>query len=153
MIQYFFHIGESLKVFFYPCFLSVIIVAYSLLLIVFFQATFSLPSTWLLFFVFFCQVFRFCVIAVVPWSLRIWESVFYPQTFFALDSFSVVGVCTATICFSRLPWVWQFSLKVSRASCCSSKHSLGLTVCLNHTAVHELNIQLRALFKHDKFFY
>ena len=39
--------------------------------------------------------------------LRIWESVFYSRAFFTLYSFML---------FSRLPWGWQFNLKVSRAS-------------------------------------
>ena len=34
--------------------------------------------------------------------------------------------------FLRLIWSWQFNLKISRASCWSSNHSRGLTICLNH---------------------
>ena len=35
--------------------------------------------------------------------------------------------------FSRFPWGRQFNLKVSRASCWSSKHSPDPTNCLDHT--------------------
>ena len=35
--------------------------------------------------------------------------------------------------FSRFPWGQQFNLKVSQASCWSSKHSPGMTICLNHS--------------------
>ena len=61
---------------------------------------------------------------LLPWVLRIWESVFYSQAFFTLHSFLLV---------SRPPWGRQFSLKVSRASCWSSKQSPGLIICLNHS--------------------
>ena len=60
----------------------------------------------------------------------------YSYSFFTLSSFSP---CTLS-CLSKLPWDWHFNLKVSRASCCSSKHSSGSTVCFNHTAIHKLNI-------------
>ena len=56
--------------------------------------------------------------------LQIWESVFYSQAFFALHSFLLL---------SRPPWGRQFTLKVSRASCWSAKHSYGPTICLNHS--------------------
>ena len=36
-------------------------------------------------------------------------------------------------CFQGFPGSWQFNFKVSRASCWSSKHSLGPTICLNHS--------------------
>ena len=55
--------------------------------------------------------------------LRIWENVFYSQAFLTLHPFLLV---------SRPPCDRQFSLKVSRASCWSSKHSPHLTICLNH---------------------
>ena len=45
------------------------------------------------------------------------------RRFFTLHSFLLV---------SRPPWGRQFNLKVSRASCWSSKHSPGPTICLNH---------------------
>ena len=44
--------------------------------------------------------------------------------FFTLHSFLLV---------SRLPWGRQFNIKVIRASCCSSKHSPGPAICLNHS--------------------
>ena len=59
----------------------------------------------------------------LPQVLRIWESVFYLQAFFTLHP----------SCFLRLPWRHQFNIKVRRSSCCGSKHSRGLTICLNHT--------------------
>ena len=61
---------------------------------------------------------------LLPQVLLIWESVFYSQVFFTLHSFLLV---------SRTPWGRQFNLKVSRASCWSSKHSPGPTICLNHS--------------------
>ena len=60
----------------------------------------------------------------LPRVLRIWYSVFISQAFFTVHFF---------LLFSRLPWGGQFNLKVSRASYWSSKHSLGLTICLNHS--------------------
>ena len=39
--------------------------------------------------------------------------------------------------FSRRSWGRQFNLKVSRASCCGSKHSPGPTICLNHIALRK----------------
>ena len=35
--------------------------------------------------------------------------------------------------FQGFPGSWQFNLKVSRASCWSSKHSLNPAICLNHS--------------------
>ena len=52
-----------------------------------------------------CEVPRFCV--VVSWVLRIWESVFYAQSFFTLNSFLLL---------SRLPWDRQFCFEGCRAS-------------------------------------
>ena len=60
----------------------------------------------------------------LPQMLWIWKSVFYSQAFFYLALFTA---------FSRLPWGQQFNLTVSRASCWSSKHSPGPTICLNHS--------------------
>ena len=48
---------------------------------------------------------------------------FYFSGAFSLHSFLLV---------LRLPWSRKFNLKVSRASCWSSKHSHGPTICLNH---------------------
>ena len=45
----------------------------------------------------------------------------------------------------------HFNLKVSRASCCSSKHSPDATACLNHTAIRKFYVHGRALFKHEKY--
>ena len=59
----------------------------------------------------------------LPLVLWIWESVSYSQALFTLYSFLLI---------SRFPWGWQFNLKVRRASCWSLKHSLGLTIYLNH---------------------
>ena len=36
-------------------------------------------------------------------------------------------------CFQGFPVSWQFNLKVSRASCWSSKCTLGPTICLNYS--------------------
>ena len=40
--------------------------------------------------------------------------------------------------FSRIPWGQQFNLKVSRASCWSSKHSPSPTICLNHSNLQKI---------------
>ena len=45
----------------------------------------------------------------------------------------------------------HLNLKVSRASCCSSKHSPDATACLNHTAIHKCDVHERAQFKHEKY--
>ena len=58
----------------------------------------------------------------LPRVLRNWESDFYSQVLFTLYSF---------LMFSRLCWSRQFHLKVSRASCWSSKHSPDTAICLN----------------------
>ena len=48
--------------------------------------------------------------------------------------FFISGVSLHTLLLLiRLPWDRQFNLKVSRASCWSSKHSTGPTICLNHS--------------------
>ena len=60
----------------------------------------------------------------LPQVLWTWESIFYFLVFFTLLSFLLV---------LRLPWDGQFNLKVSRASCWSSKHSPSPTICLNHS--------------------
>ena len=67
----------------------------------------------------------FFTVALLPQVLRIWESVFYSQTFFILHSF---------LRSSRLPWDWQFSLEGCRTSHWGSKHrpvpSIWITQCL-----------------------
>ena len=55
---------------------------------------------------------------LLPRVLRIWEGVFYFQTFFTLHSFLLL---------SRPPQAGQFTLKGSRASCWSLRHSPGPT--------------------------
>ena len=40
---------------------------------------------------------------------------------------------TPSCFFQSFSGSWQFNLKVSRASCWSSKHSPGPTICLNHS--------------------
>ena len=59
----------------------------------------------------------------LPRVLRVWESDFYSQAFFTLHSFLLV---------LRPPCGRKFNLKVSSASCWSSKHSPGPAICLNH---------------------
>ena len=58
-------------------------------------------------------------LVILPWVLRIWESVFYSQAFFSLHSLLLV---------SRPPRGWQFNLKVSRVSCWYFRNSPGLTI-------------------------
>ena len=67
----------------------------------------------------------------LPRVLRIWESGFYSQVLFTSHSFLLV---------SRLPWSWQLNLKVSRASCWSSKHNPGPTICLTHSNSQNLSV-------------
>ena len=59
--------------------------------------------------------------------LRFWEDVFYPQAFFALRSFPTF---LAQPTFQGLPGIGQFFLEVCRASCWSTKHKPGPSVCL-----------------------
>ena len=54
---------------------------------------------------------------------------FYSQAFFTLHSFLLL---------SRPPWDRQFTLKGSRASCWSSKHSPGPTIVLNYSNPQEV---------------
>ena len=70
---------------------------------------------------------------LLPWELRIWESAFYSRMFFYL------GLLSA---FLRLPWDRQFDLKVSRASCWSSKHTTGPAICLNHSNPQKIHVWL-----------
>ena len=71
-----------------------------------------------------CQVIGHKVLPThpLPRVLWIWGSVFYSQAFFTLHSFLLV---------LRLPWRQQFNLKVSRASCWSSKHSPSQAIASN----------------------
>ena len=41
--------------------------------------------------------------------------------------------CTPSCCFQGFPGRRQLNLKISRASCWSSKHGPVLTICLNHS--------------------
>ena len=66
-------------------------------------------------------------LVILPWQLRIWESVFYSQAFFTLHSFLLV---------SRPPWGRQFNL----TSCWSSKHSSGPAICLNNSNPQKIYI-------------
>ena len=67
---------------------------------------------------------------VLPRVLRIWESVFYSQTFFTLHSFPTFG----TTCFYQgFPGSRQFFLEGCRASYWGTKRRPGLSVCLNYT--------------------
>ena len=54
----------------------------------------------------------------------------FERAFFTLRYFLPY---TASSCFQGLPGSRQFNLKVSRASCRSSKHSPSPTICLNHS--------------------
>ena len=53
----------------------------------------------------------------------------FERAFFTLRHFLP---CTPSCCFQGFPGSRQFILKVSRASCWSSKHSPSPTICLNH---------------------
>ena len=59
--------------------------------------------------------------------LRFWEDIFYPQAFFTLRSFLTF---LAQPTFQGLPGIGQFFLEVCRASCWSTKHKPGPSVCL-----------------------
>ena len=59
--------------------------------------------------------------------LRFWEDIFYPQAFFTLRSFPTF---LAQPTFQGLPGIGQFFLEVCRASCWSTKHKPGPSVCL-----------------------
>ena len=52
------------------------------------------------------------------------------ERFFTLECFLP---CTPSCSFQSFLGSPQFNFKVSRASCWSSKHSPGLTICLNHS--------------------
>ena len=54
----------------------------------------------------------------------------FERAFFTLRHFLS---CTPSCCFQGFPRSRQFNLKASRASCWSSKHSPGPTICLNHS--------------------
>ena len=80
-------------------------------------------------FVFWCNHVTYRTLCYASFHLVIYHECyrfervfFYSQAFFILHSF---------LLFSRLPWDRQFNLKVSRASCWSSKLSPGPTICLN----------------------
>ena len=75
----------------------------------------------------------FCVTSFVPQVLWIWESVFYFQGFFTLNSFTAFGTCTATTCYHEsFPRSWLFFHKVSRVFYKGLKHIPSPFVCLNH---------------------
>ena len=65
--------------------------------------------------------------------LRFWEDVFYPQAFFILRFFPTF---LAQPTFQGLPRIGQFFLEVCRASCWSTKHRPGPSVCLSHNKIY-----------------
>ena len=67
----------------------------------------------------------------LPRALRFWVSVFYPQAFFTLRSFT--DIFDSTCVYQDLPGSRQFFLEVCRASYWSSKHRPGPSVCLIHS--------------------
>ena len=70
------------------------------------------------------------------------ERAFFTLAFFTLHSFLLV---------LRLPWGRQFNLKVSRASCRSSKHSPGPAIRLNHNnPLKNLPLARFELFSHAR---
>ena len=69
-------------------------------------------------------------VAVLPRVLQIWESVFYSQAFFTLQSFPTFGT---TWFYQGFHGSWQFFLEGCRASHWGSKHRPSPSVCLNHT--------------------
>ena len=66
-----------------------------------------------------------------PRALRFWVGIFYPHAFFTLHSFP--NIFDTTWFFQGLPGSRQFFLDVCRASCWSSKHRPGPSVCLIHS--------------------
>ena len=59
----------------------------------------------------------------------------FERAFFTLKRFLPY---TPSYFFQGFPGSGQFSLKISRASCWSSKHSLGSTICLNHSNLQKI---------------
>ena len=66
-----------------------------------------------------------------PRALRFWVDIFYPHAFFTLHSFP--NIFDTTWFFQGLPGSRQFFLDFCRASCWSSKHRPGPSVCLIHS--------------------
>ena len=64
----------------------------------------------------------------LPWALRFWVDIFYPQVFFILCSFTNILTCV----YQGFPGSQQFFLEVCRASYWSSKHRPSPSVCLVH---------------------
>ena len=81
----------------------------------------------------------FRVVAAVLQMLRIWETVFYPQTFLTFHSFPTFDARTATICFYQgFSGRRQFFLENFRTYHCDSKHATSSSVCLNRTVFSKL---------------
>ena len=73
--------------------------------------------------VIYCKCYRF-------------ERAFFTQAFFTLQSFLLI---------LSLPYSWQFNLKVSRASCQSSKHNPCSTIAWI-TAIHKRDISVGSVY-------
>ena len=136
---------ESSLEFFYHCYLSVIIVAYSALMIVLFHVICQIA-----FFCFLLSGLSFICCCFCTTSASDLRECFYPKPFFTLHSLPTFGACTTTTYFSRLLWSNQLNLKITRASGYSLKYISAPTVCLKHTTIHKFKIQKQALFKFEK---
>ena len=77
-------------------------------------------------------------------ALRFWVDFFYPQAFFTLRSFT--NIFDSTGVYQGLPGSRQFFLEVCRASCWSSKHRPGPSVCLIHSNTQSSSSE-RFIFK------
>ena len=79
-----------------------------------------------------CDTFIFNhSVIFLPWALRFWVDVFYPQAFFTLRSFT--DIFDSTCVYQGLPGSRQFFFEVYRASYWSLKHRPGPSVCLIHS--------------------
>ena len=75
--------------------------------------------------------FRLLLPFHLPRTLQFWVGIFYPQTLFTLRSFP--DIFDTTCFYQGFPGSRQFFLEVCRASCWSSKHRPGSSVCLIHS--------------------
>ena len=75
--------------------------------------------------------FRLLLPFHLPRTLQFWVGIFYPQTLFTLRSF--LDIFDTTCFYQGFPGSRQFFLEVCRASCWSSKHRPGPSVCLIHS--------------------
>ena len=86
------------------------------------------------------SLFGVTMLLGMPWRMpchACGHLVIYRESYGLRERFLLSSVLNLLV--SKLPWGWQFNLKVSKDSCWSLKHSPGAAICLNHSNPQKSN--------------